>query len=137
MAIYWTEHLKNTLEYYKRISKQNNKFIDKNHGIYFLQVEPESMVTPKAGYYCNQINAIKEFAQYCNDHNLIPYVKEHPHQFYCLYPYNSNRHWQNAKFNWVGRTTDFYNEIITCIPKIEFISLDLRFSELIENKYLN
>jgi hypothetical protein len=86
--------------------------IDKDFAVFFLQVEPESTVTPEAQPFCNQLDAISDFVSKAKSQDLVPLVKEHPDQYKTLYPFSSNSHWQNPGFSWVSRDIDFYKKVI-------------------------
>ncbi len=131
-AMGWLNHLKNTLEHYTNISSDTKIPKTSKFGVFFLQVEPESMVTPKAGYYSNQVNAVKDFSIYCRDNNILIFIKEHPHTFYCLYPYSCNQHWQNNEKAWVGRTKEFYDEILYEVPEAKFLPIGTSLTSLLK-----
>ena len=89
----------------------------------------------QAGFFSNQINALKDFYTISLENNLVPFVKEHPHQFRHQYPFSSNSHWQSHPSKNAMKTPEFYNLISSSMPHLQFLSVNHLSNSILDDQF--
>ena len=121
----WTNKQVQALRAYNSLTSKDFQPAKKEFGVFFLQVEPESTVTPLSGYFSNQTYAVGDFYDICLNSSCVPCVKEHPHQYKGLYPYSSNAHWQSNSSITASKSSEFYLLLKEKYPKLIFLPINV------------
>ena len=127
----WTCKISASLREYNLLSLEPFEIPKTPFGVFYLQVEPESTVTPMSDFFSNQAFAVQDFYNICKVNNIRPCIKEHPHQYRGLYPYTCNRHWQSHKHITAAKKPNFYLDLSKQLPDLVFIPLSMPPLELI------
>jgi hypothetical protein len=129
----WAEKQANALKTYTKYVNNDLNVLSTAYGIFYLQVEPESTVTPLSGFFSDQAAAITDFYGICIQRGLVPCIKEHPHQYQDLYPFSSNSHWQSHKFITAAKSSEFYNKLKQDLPHLNFLPIGLSPIDLLKD----
>lgn len=110
--------------YLKRLSKEYNRLIDTNttldkYVLVALQYQPEETSIPTGGAYANQELCIEVLNDFLDD-DITILIKEHKTQFHPDY--------EGA----LGRSINFYNNILSISDRIRFVSVEENPFKLID-----
>lgn len=129
----WSQKQSNAIRTYNSLVEKSANVPTQPFGIFYLQVEPESTVTPLSGYFSDQIAAVSDFYNICMERGLVPCLKEHPHQYQDLYPFSANSHWQSHPTITAAKSSDFYLKLKQNLPLLNFLPIRLNPAKLFED----
>lgn len=130
----WSQKQANALRTYNSLVEKVANVPTKPYGIFFLQVEPESTVTPLSGFFSDQAVAVSDFYNICIQRGLVPCLKEHPHQYQDLYPFSSNYHWQSHPTITAAKSSEFYLKLKHELPLLNFLTIRLNPAQLFKDR---